>query len=137
MLKYYIATTLSNAAEHNEVRDLLSTGNNYKLTYDWTSHGGVLGNGRKECEKVCKTEIEGVLQSDVVIVLLPGGKGTHTELGVALATHKRVILVVDDRNKLDCVFYYHDKISIVERSKHHTWADLLYELHARTGVYYE
>lgn len=35
---------------------------------------------------------KGVFDADRVIVLLPGGKGTHTELGMALAKNKKIII---------------------------------------------
>ena len=32
------------------------------------------------------------MKSDVVIILLPGGKGTHVELGIAIALGKNIFL---------------------------------------------
>ena len=37
-------------------------------------------------------ESQGILDSDVVIILLPAGRGAHIELGMALALNKRIIL---------------------------------------------
>lgn len=37
-------------------------------------------------------EQKGIFDSDVVIILLPGGRGTHIELGMALAWGKKIYL---------------------------------------------
>lgn len=40
-----------------------------------------------------KSEFQGIIDSDVVIILLPAGRGTHIELGMALALNKKVYMV--------------------------------------------
>ena len=47
-------------------------------------------------------ELEGVRRSDAVIVLTPRGRGTHAELGMALALGKRVYLCHDDDTFFKC-----------------------------------
>lgn len=37
--------------------------------------------------------LQAVRAADVIVVLLPGGRGAHVELGVALGLHKKIILV--------------------------------------------
>ena len=91
-MKYYIATAITNTAGHNALRDEM-TDRGHKLTYDWTSHGSVQSEGRERIADVCMREIFGVVQADVVIVLLPGGRGTHVELGLAIGLRKPVLLV--------------------------------------------
>jgi hypothetical protein len=54
------------------------------------------------------------LNADFLIVLLPGGKGTHVELGIALAQHKRVYLYsanedINDFSKTS-TFYFLEEI---------------------------
>ncbi len=39
-----------------------------------------------------KSEFQGIIDSDVVIILLLAGRGTHIELGMALALNKKVYL---------------------------------------------
>lgn len=95
MKTFYIATTLSRAKEHNIVRDLL-TNEGYRLTYDWTEHGSVQHEELKRREEVARNEIAGVLAADFVIVMLPGGFGTHTEMGIAIAAEKPIILHSED-----------------------------------------
>jgi hypothetical protein len=55
--------------------------------------------------------------SDVLIVLLPGGFGTHVEIGAALALGKCVILHSPDQKTLEtpypCVFHYHPSVKLI------------------------
>ncbi len=37
-------------------------------------------------------ELNGIDESDIVIIVLPAGRGTHIELGYALAKGKKIIL---------------------------------------------
>ena len=80
------------------------------ITYDWTAHGSVWKDGADRIRKVAQAEMQGVLDADYVVVLLPGGRGTHTELGMALADGKPVILYGTDDDfsgPKTCAFYHH------------------------------
>jgi hypothetical protein len=110
-VKYYIATRLERHADHNIVRDALAAKGN-QITYDWTVHGPVWRSGEDRIREVSQLETQGVLDADVVIVLLPGGRGTHAELGMALAAGKPVILHSEDPAPFGatpetCAFYHH------------------------------
>lgn len=113
-MKIYIATGLERAAEHNVVRDaLIKMG--HSLSYDWTVHGSVKGEGHDRLEQVAGLELAGVMDADVVIVLLPGGRGTHTELGAALAAGRPVFIHAEDEGVFEfdertCVFYRHKNV---------------------------
>ncbi len=39
------------------------------------------------------------MESDVVIILLPAGRGTHIELGMALALNKKIILCSSNKDE--------------------------------------
>lgn len=110
-MKFYIATSISRANEHNIVRDyLLDRG--FQLTYDWTTHGSVKCTTRENLRTVAENEFNGVKEADFLIVLLPGGHGTHVELGAALAYNKRVILHSMEEKYFmpcpdTCAFYHH------------------------------
>ena len=57
-----------------------------------------------------KQEKNAILESDVVIILLPGGKGSHIELGIALGRGKKIFLYSADEkvNELDTTStFYH------------------------------
>ena len=63
---------------------------------------------------VTLNELRDVRDAELVVALRPGGQGTHTELGVALATrsNKLIILCIltGDEFVFDnrpCTFYFH------------------------------
>lgn len=125
-MTYYIATKLENHVAHNVLRDAL-TRRGHHCTYDWTSHGAVWEQGLAVCERVAHLEADGVENADVVIMLWPGGRGTHVELGMAIALGKRVVLVTDvdghHRACPDvCAFYHHRSVE-----RYRTIADWLTE----------
>lgn len=104
----YIATRLENAAEHNRLMAMLAE-SGIGVTYDWTTHGSVKDTSRSRIQEVSCNEVRGVVDADIVIVLLPGGRGTHVELGIALGLNKQVILIGDDGGigEKTCAFYHH------------------------------
>lgn len=113
-MKYYIATKLENHVSHNDLRDWL-TSLGHIVTYDWTQHGPVYPLGVDVIREVAEKEIQGVIDADYVIVLWPGGRGTHAELGAAIAANKSVIFYspVDDHHKATketCAFYHHPNV---------------------------
>src|SRR5688500_16566149 len=90
-LRFYIASSLDNIEAVNRLRDeLVECG--YVQSYDWTEHGSVQANP-ESWKEVCDAEITGVFDADFLIVLLPGGRGTHVELGIALARSIPIIIV--------------------------------------------
>jgi len=111
---FYIATGLDNAEQANTVASELAA-RGHSLTYDWTAHGSVQGRGDDVMRAVAKKEAQGILDADVLVALLPGGRGTHTEIGIALGACKPVILYVPDPEMVDnnkdtprtCAFYFH------------------------------
>jgi nucleoside 2-deoxyribosyltransferase len=98
--RFYIASSLDNA---EAVRQLACTlrARGHVHTYDWTTHGAVFKPSAEPEDNVAamrdvaRSEMKGVTTADVVIVLLPGGRGTHVEMGGALAAGKRVLVVGD------------------------------------------
>lgn len=114
MTKFYIATGLARMRDHNLVRDTLVE-NGHELTYDWTQHGSVKNTSVQRLAEIAHQETNGVLTADVVIVLLPGGFGTHTELGLALGAGKKIILHSTNSDvftacEKTCAFYHHPAI---------------------------
>lgn len=115
-MRFYIATKLEREQDFRKLRDALTEAG-YKLTYDWSRHGSVKNEGRARIREVAVSERQGVKDADFVVVLLPGGRGTHAELGMALAYGKRVFMHAadlsawmgsDDRT---CAFY-HDPLVV-------------------------
>ena len=70
--------------------------------------------------EVAFNELRAVRDAELVVVLLPGGSGTHTELGLAIATraNKRIILWSERGDEFNyderaCTFYFHPCIEKV------------------------
>lgn len=114
-MKYYIATSLSRAADHNLIRDSLAAFQ-HEITYDWTLHGSVKSVSFERLREVAILELNGVSESDFVIVLLPGGKGTHLELGFAIASGKKIFVHSEDPSLFELgpqtsAFYHHPDLT--------------------------
>lgn len=61
-------------------------------------------------------ELDGISEADFVVVLLPGGKGTHLELGFAMARGKRIFLHSEDSSVFELgpqtnAFYHHPDVT--------------------------
>lgn len=54
---------------------------------------------REDLIRYSKLEFEGIDESDIVIIILPAGRGTHVELGYSLAKGKRIILYASDQEE--------------------------------------
>lgn len=113
-MKYYIATSLSRMAAHRIVKDAL-TACGHELSYDWTLHGSVKSTSKERLQEVATLELDAVTSADFVVVLLPGGGGTHIELGFAIAKGKKVFLHSEDPSLFELgpqtnAFYHHPDV---------------------------
>lgn len=110
-MKFYIASSLKNIENVRRVaEDLKARG--FQHTYDWTTHSNV-----DTITKLCnigQEEVSGVLAADVVIVMIPAGKGSHVELGIALGAGKKIYLysLTNELNEIGktCTFYHVDSV---------------------------
>jgi nucleoside 2-deoxyribosyltransferase len=114
-MQYYIATSLSRAPAHRTVRDALKTCG-HEISYDWTLHGSVKSVSKERLREVATLELDGISKADFVVVLLPGGSGTHLELGFSIARGKKVFLHCEDPLVFELgpqtnVFYHHPDIT--------------------------
>ena len=82
---FYIASGLENAANVRKAAEILKS-LGHEQSYDWTVHGDVRAQGAQRLLQVAKSESEAIMRSDLVLVLLPGARGTHTELGLAIGS---------------------------------------------------
>jgi len=108
--RFYISSQKDRSAQANALAEKLKA-RGWERTYTWTAHDG---EGADGLAKVALLELEGVQKADVLIVLLPGGFGTHVEIGAALALGKPVILHSPDQGTLErpyrCVFHHHPSV---------------------------
>ena len=110
-MKFYIASRLENAEIVKRVAAVLKAAGHIH-TYDWTEHGSVKKEAEARITEVAEKERDGVIDAQMVIVILPGGRGTHSELGIALGSGSKQIIIcaeTDDAFQQDdrtCAFYW-------------------------------
>lgn len=96
-MKFYIGSGMKNCELVNYYSKILEE-NGWKHTYNWAKNI----NGDETIEDLIeysKFEQQGIIDSDVVIILLPAGRGTHIELGMALALNKKVFLCSETKEE--------------------------------------
>ncbi|WP_026696098.1 hypothetical protein [Peribacillus kribbensis] len=88
-MNFYIASSFMNIGNVRMVAERLKS-EGWFHTYDWTQ------NGRADTfellSSIGEKGKEAVKQSDILVILLPAGKGSHIELGIALGRGKRIYL---------------------------------------------
>ncbi len=112
MLKFYIASGYENKENVSNLAEILSRCG-FEFTLDWTRLPHTVG----DLNTIARLEIDGIRKSDVVIVLMPGALGTHTELGAALSLDKQIIIIGDReifKSDPAVPFYYDDKVSFIQ-----------------------
>lgn len=89
-MKFYIGSGLKNYKLVNYYAKILKE-NGLEETYNWVKN---IKNDitKKDLEKYAKEETQAIVNSDIIIILLPAGRGTHVELGMALALNKKIFL---------------------------------------------
>ena len=107
--RFYVATCLAQREKAARLIAALEAAG-HRCTYNWPLHGS------KESQPeawpvVAQSELAGVYSAHGLIVLLPGGRGSHVELGCALGTNIPVLLVGSESDLIaggyHCVFHYH------------------------------
>jgi len=109
-MTFYIASKLENFAQVQILAGKLKSAG-WIHTYDWTVHGSAKESSIERLREVGHNEYNGVKDADIVIVLTPQGRGTHIELGMAIAFNKRIFLCHNDdtyfnRNDNTSAFYW-------------------------------
>ena len=111
--QFYLSTRKDRLDQAASLLDALKT-HGWKQTFAWTDQDSHNPSGYSD---IAQAELAGVREADVLIVLLPGGFGTHVEIGAALALSKPVIIHAPDRKTLEtpyaCVFYYHPQVTLL------------------------
>jgi len=111
--RFYLATRKDRSEQAASLLEALKA-RGWERTFVWTAQDETTTDGYGE---VALKELAGVREADVLIVLLPGGYGTHVEIGAALALGKPVILHAPDHKTLEtpypCIFHYHPGVKIL------------------------
>ena len=100
-MKFYVSSSLKNYEQVRGLSRLLKNAG-WEQTYDWTLHCPVKETDLETLKSIGEKEYEGIRQSDVVIILTPQGRGTHTEFGMAIALNKKVYLCHHDDTYFKC-----------------------------------
>lgn len=113
-MKFYIASSFANKDKVREAASFLKEAGHVQ-TYDWTAN--MRACSIAELELYGKLEKKAVLEADFIIVLLPAGKGSHIELGMALGQGKPVYLLSETEElfsfDVTSTFYYLPEVRIV------------------------
>jgi nucleoside 2-deoxyribosyltransferase len=141
-MKYYLASRLANAAQvQNLTRQLQERG--WTNTFNWANNESlrqyvVDGNTTRiydtKAALLSGQELQGVSDADVLIALLPGGRGTHIEIGAALGLRKPVVLCLQEPeepylpSEYPCAFYSHPNVRHLYGEWDATLADRLMTL---------
>lgn len=113
MKKFYVASSFKNIDTVRYVSNELKK-KGYIQTYDWTQNERA--STVEDLKEIGQQERNAVLEADFIIVLLPAGKGSHIEFGIALGQGKRIYLYSqdDEVNKFETTStFYH--LSEVEK----------------------
>lgn len=93
-MKFYIASSRINKEKVRYVSKKLKE-EGFIQSFDWTQNENIAT--LEELADIGQKETNAVLESDFIIVLLPAGKGSHTELGIAIGNRKKVFLYSPDK----------------------------------------
>lgn len=93
-MKFYVGSSMKNCQQVRWYAEALED-EGWEWAYDWTEHTGEIT--LEALAQIGQQEQRGIADSDVVIILLPAGRGAHVELGMALALGKKVFLCADSR----------------------------------------
>ena len=114
-MNFYIASSLSNFKQVRDLSRLLKKAG-WEHTYDWTFHCPAKEIDIETLKSIGEKEYEGIKRADVVIILTPQGRGTHTELGIAIALNKTIYLCHQDDTYFKCdhntsTFYWFSQVN--------------------------
>lgn len=88
-MNYYIGSGFYNIENVRRLRDLLSA-QGHTHTYDWTLN--TRADSVDALRDIGEKERDAIQASDFVVILLPAGKGSHVELGIAIGSGVPVFL---------------------------------------------
>jgi len=106
-MNFYVASGMKNWQLVNYYAKKLKE-NSWHQTYNWVEN---INDeiSYSDMTKYATMEFEGIKNADVVIILLPAGRGAHIELGMALALNKKIFLCADTKEEfalLNTVAFY-------------------------------
>lgn len=114
-MKFYIASSFQNKYLVREVAERLrETG--WEHTYDWTKNERATNCA--ELREIGEAEKQAIRESDVFLLLLHGGNGSHTELGMAIAWNKKIYMH-HKNSRLETTFYHLPEVNVFQGELEH------------------
>jgi hypothetical protein len=108
-MKIYIATSWYNRDEFRRAVSMLPPG--WEITCDWTDE-----DEDSDPAWISERDLRGVREADLLMLILPGRLGAHTEMGYALGLGKHVLLVgerwPDGKSFPDSPFYFDPRVHV-------------------------
>jgi hypothetical protein len=89
IMKFYVASSFKNVNAVRLISEKLKL-EGYIQTYDWTQNDRDLTI--EQLRELGQKEKKAVIAADFIVVVLPAGKGSHIELGIALGLGKKVYI---------------------------------------------
>ncbi|AND41423.1 nucleoside 2-deoxyribosyltransferase [Cytobacillus oceanisediminis] len=114
MNKFYVASSFQNVETVRLVSEQLKN-MGYVQTYDWTKNKRAASI--EDLKEIGQEEKIAVMKADFLIVVLPAGKGSHIELGIALGQSKKIYLYSQNNDvhniNTTSTFYHLSEVEIV------------------------
>jgi len=104
-MKIYVASGLKNKELVSSTIAFLSYFG-HKVTCDWTQFDEEKIQSCAEYRQwAIDSELKGIEDCDLFLMILPAGRGSHIELGYATAKQKQIIILGE---KIEGVMFYND-----------------------------
>lgn len=110
-MKFYIAGRFPQKDKVREVQDRVRE-KGHEITADWTSHDDIKDffQQKRLSEEYALEDVEGVRECEVFVLIgNEEGRGSHLELGVALASNTEKIYVIGQQRD-EFLFYFHPEV---------------------------
>lgn len=113
-MKFYIASSFANKDKVREAVRIFKE-MDWIHTYDWTANSRA--SSIDELTLYGELEKKAILEADFLVVLLPAGKGSHIEMGIAIGQGKPVYLISEKSEYFDfdvtSTFYHLPEVKIL------------------------
>ncbi|PDY00963.1 group-specific protein [Bacillus pseudomycoides] len=109
-MNFYIASSFQNKHLVQFVASQLKEAG-WHHTYNWTQNERA--TNREQLQKIGQAEKQAIQNADVFLLLLDGGNGSHTELGMAIALKKKIYMY-HKNNPLQTTFYHLPEVDIFQ-----------------------
>lgn len=113
-MKFYVGSGMKNAKLVEYYQEKIKEAG-WEQTYNWVKNINSDIN-IDEIREYAKLEQEGVMNSDVVVILLPAGRGAHIELGMSIALNKKTFLcsITEDEFSIENTVTFYELPNIVK-----------------------